>query len=46
VQARKDHDMTKQQHNESKLEQVIRMIKRCLALSASSNETEAATAMR
>ncbi|MBH3383963.1 DUF2786 domain-containing protein [Pseudomonas juntendi] len=32
--------------DEAKLERVIRKIKRCLALSASSNETEAATAMR
>jgi len=31
---------------QSKLERVIRKIKRCLALSESSNETEAATAMR
>ncbi|CAI8971108.1 DUF2786 domain-containing protein [Pseudomonas soli] len=38
--------MTEQQHDESKLERVIRKIKRCLALSKSSNETEAATAMR
>lgn len=30
----------------AKLERVIRKIKRCLALSSSSNETEAATAMR
>lgn len=32
--------------DDAKLERVIRKIKRCLALSASSNETEAATAMR
>lgn len=38
--------MTEQQHIESKLERVIRKIKRCLALSKSSNESEAATAMR
>ncbi|MBC3480316.1 DUF2786 domain-containing protein [Pseudomonas sp. SWRI77] len=38
--------MTEQQHDESKLERVIRKIKRCLALSKSSNENEAATAMR
>jgi hypothetical protein len=38
--------MTDAQHDESKLERVIRKIKRCLALSKSSNETEAATAMR
>ena len=38
--------MTEQQHDESKLERVIRKIKRCLALSISSNENEAATAMR
>lgn len=38
--------MTDQQHDESKLERVIRKIKRCLALSKSSNENEAATAMR
>lgn len=38
--------MTEQQHDESKLERVIRKIKRCLALSKSPNETEAATAMR
>lgn len=38
--------MTKQQHDEGKLERVIRKIKRCLALSQSSNENEAATAMR
>jgi len=44
--ARKDHNMTEQQHDESKLERVIRKIKRCLALSKSSNENEAATAMR
>lgn len=37
--------MTEQQHEESKLERVIRKIKRCLALSKSSNENEAATAM-
>ncbi|MNJ52747.1 hypothetical protein D3C77_481000 [compost metagenome] len=35
-----------EQHDESKLERVIRKIKRCLALSKSSNENEAATAMR
>lgn len=44
--ALKDHNMTEQQHDESKLERVIRKIKRCLALSKSSNENEAATAMR
>ncbi|NWL07851.1 DUF2786 domain-containing protein [Pseudomonas hunanensis] len=38
--------MTEQQHDGSKLERVIRKIKRCLALSKSSNENEAATAMR
>ncbi len=38
--------MSEQQHDESKLERIIRQIKRCLALSKSSNETEAATAMR
>ncbi|WP_449432309.1 DUF2786 domain-containing protein [Pseudomonas putida] len=38
--------MTEQQHDESKLERVIRKIKRCLALAESSNENEAATAMR
>ncbi|WP_409320085.1 DUF2786 domain-containing protein [Pseudomonas putida] len=38
--------MTEKQHDKSKLERVIRKIKRCLALSKSSNETEAATAMR
>lgn len=38
--------MTEQQRAESKLERVIRKIKRCLALSKSSNENEAATAMR
>ncbi|MBC3410731.1 DUF2786 domain-containing protein [Pseudomonas sp. SWRI51] len=38
--------MTEQEHDESKLERVIRKIKRCLALSKSSNENEAATAMR
>ncbi|WP_406834029.1 DUF2786 domain-containing protein [Pseudomonas asiatica] len=38
--------MTEQQHDESKLERVIRKIKRCLALSKSTNENEAATAMR
>lgn len=38
--------MTEQHHDESKLERVIRKIKRCLALSKSSNENEAATAMR
>lgn len=37
--------MTEQQHDESKLERVIRKIQRCLALSKSSNENEAATAM-
>jgi hypothetical protein len=37
--------VTEQQHDESKLERVIRKIKRCLALSKSSNENEAATAM-
>lgn len=38
--------MTDKKINDAKLERVIRKIKRCLALSASSNETEAATAMR
>lgn len=38
--------MTEQQHDESQIERVIRKIKRCLALSQSSNEHEAATAMR
>lgn len=38
--------MTEQKYDESKLERVIRKIKRCLALSKSSNENEAATAMR
>ncbi|MFZ5935051.1 DUF2786 domain-containing protein [Pseudomonas sp. HS6-2] len=38
--------MTEHRHDESKLERIIRKIKRCLALSKSSNETEAATAMR
>ncbi|WP_236176101.1 DUF2786 domain-containing protein [Pseudomonas qingdaonensis] len=38
--------MTEQQHDENKLERVIRKIKRCMALSKSSNENEAATAMR
>lgn len=38
--------MTEKQQDESKLERVIRKIKRCLALSQSSNENEAATAMR
>lgn len=38
--------MTEQHHEESKLERVIRKIKRCLALAYRSNETEAATAMR
>jgi hypothetical protein len=38
--------MSDKQIDEAKLERVIRKIKRCLALSASSNETEAATAMR
>lgn len=38
--------MTEQKHDESRLERVIRKIKRCLALSKSSNEHEAATAMR
>lgn len=38
--------MTEQRQDESKLERVIRKIKRCLALSKSSNENEAATAMR
>lgn len=38
--------MSASQHNKSKLERVIRKIKRCLALSKSSNENEAATAMR
>lgn len=38
--------MSEKKIDEAKLERVIRKIKRCLALSASSNETEAATAMR
>ena len=38
--------MTNKKIDDSGLERVIRKIKRCLALSASSNETEAATAMR
>ncbi|WP_254912547.1 DUF2786 domain-containing protein [Pseudomonas putida] len=38
--------MTEQKHDESRLERVIRKIKRCLALSKSSNENEAATAIR
>lgn len=38
--------MTEQQQDESKLERVIRKIKRCWALSKSSNENEAATAIR
>lgn len=38
--------MTEKQHDKSKLDRVIRKIKRCLALSKSSNENEAATAMR
>lgn len=38
--------MTNQAKTDGKLERVIRKIKRCLALSKSSNETEAATAMR
>jgi len=38
--------MTEQQQDESRLERIIRKIKRCLALSQSSNENEAATAMR
>lgn len=38
--------MTEKKIDDAKLERVIRKIKRCLALSASSNETEAATAMR
>lgn len=38
--------MTDNQHDESKLERIIRKIKRCLALSKSSNENEAAIAMR
>lgn len=38
--------MSDKKIDEAKLERVIRKIKRCLALSASSNETEAATAMR
>lgn len=38
--------MEAKQHDESKLERVIRKIKRCLALSQSANEHEAATAMR
>lgn len=38
--------MSDKKIDQDKLERVIRKIKRCLALSASSNETEAATAMR
>ncbi|MFJ2379870.1 DUF2786 domain-containing protein [Pseudomonas protegens] len=38
--------MTEQQKDESKLERVIRKIKRCLAFSQSSNENKGATAMR
>lgn len=38
--------MSEKKIDDAKLERVIRKIKRCLALSASSNETEAATAMR
>ncbi|WP_404821336.1 DUF2786 domain-containing protein [Pseudomonas huaxiensis] len=38
--------MTEQQRGESKLERFIRKIKRCLALSKSSNENEVAAAMR
>lgn len=38
--------MEAKQPDESKLERVIRKIKRCLALSQSANEHEAATAMR
>lgn len=38
--------MTDSHHEDSKLERIIRKIKRCLALSKSSNENEAATAMR
>lgn len=38
--------MEAKQPDESKLERVIRKIKRCLALSKSANEHEAATAMR
>lgn len=33
--------MTGQQYDETKLERIIRKIKRCLALSKSSNENEA-----
>jgi len=38
--------MTESQQDGGKLERIIRKIKRCLALSKSSNENEAATAMR
>ncbi|WP_375139129.1 DUF2786 domain-containing protein [Pseudomonas entomophila] len=38
--------MSDRKIDDAKLERVIRKIKRCLALSASSNETEATTAMR
>jgi len=38
--------MSEKKIDDDKLDRVIRKIKRCLALSASSNETEAATAMR
>ncbi|OOW00001.1 hypothetical protein MF6396_16835 [Pseudomonas sp. MF6396] len=38
--------MTYKRHDESKLDRVIRKIKRCLALSKSSNGNEAATALR
>lgn len=38
--------MSAEELSESALERVIRKIKRCLALSQSSNETEAATALR
>ena len=38
--------MSAQQIDEKKLERAIRKIKHCLALSASSNEHEAAAAMR
>lgn len=38
--------MESTQQAESKLERVIRKIKRCLALSQSASENEAATAMR
>ena len=38
--------MSESKIDESKLERVIRKIKRCMALSKSSNENEAATAMR